>query len=193
MTRSGASGRGFDAKILVVSDTAAAGERVDLAGPQLRDRLASYGATVIELRVVPDGANSVAAALRELTDDFSGVVLTTGGTGFAPRDETPEGTALVLERDAPGLAEAMRAVNPLGRLSRSRAGLRGRSVIVNLPGSPRGALECLETVIDVFAHAVELLAGDSSPHPPDTGGKTAISSVSVTGASARAASPLTQT
>lgn len=164
------------ARVLVVSDSLAAGAREDLAGPALEGRLTAAGFVVEERRAVPDGVASVAAALIELCAGFAGLVVTTGGTGFSPRDETPEGTAAVLERDAPGLAEAMRLAHPLGRLSRARAGTRGRALVLNLPGSPRGALECLEAVLDVVPHALDLLGGGDAPHPPETGGSTATSS-----------------
>jgi molybdopterin adenylyltransferase len=166
----------FSAKILIVSDSVSAKENEDTAGPQIATRLQEAGYDVVERRVVPDGIESVAQALRSLVEDFAGLVVTSGGTGFSPRDLTPEGTMQVLEREAPGLAEAMRLVNPLGRLSRSRAGTAGRCLILNLPGSPKGAIECLEAVLDVFPHALSLLLGDRAPHPPDTGGNTAISS-----------------
>jgi molybdenum cofactor synthesis domain-containing protein len=93
-----------------------------------------------------------------------GLVVTTGGTGFAPRDHTPEGTREVIEREAPGLAEAMRLVNPLGRLSRGLAGIRGRAIVLNTPGSPAGAVECLQAVVDVLPHALELLAEQPTRH-----------------------------
>ncbi|HVM66068.1 MAG TPA: molybdopterin-binding protein, partial [Acidimicrobiales bacterium] len=111
------------------------------------------------------GAEPVAGALRELTAGFGGLVVTTGGTGFAPRDLTPEGTAAVLERAAPGLAEAMRAVNPrAGRLSRALAGTVGTSIVLNTPGSPGGAAECLGAVIDALPHALALLLGLPTTH-----------------------------
>lgn len=164
------------AKILIVSDSSAAGTRDDLAGPLLKARLEEAGFRVAELRIVPDGVGSVASALRALIEGFAGLVVTSGGTGFSPRDLTPEATLEVIEREAPGLSEATRLASPLGRLSRARAGTAGRSLIVNFPGSPKGAIECLEAVLDVLPHAIELLQGEASPHPPDTGGSTVTSS-----------------
>lgn len=164
------------AKVLIVSDSVDRGDREDLAGPLLSSRLSDAGFTIADYRVVRDGEESVAAGLRELSEGYGGLLVTSGGTGFSPRDLTPEGTARVLERDAPGLAEAMRLVNPLGRLSRGRAGTVGQCLILNCPGSPHGAVECLEAVLDVVPHALALLIGDVAPHPPDTGGSTAISS-----------------
>jgi molybdenum cofactor synthesis domain-containing protein len=166
----------FAAKILIVSDSASMGEREDLAGPQLTTQLERAGFNVVELRVVPDGLESVAEALRSFVADFSGLIVTSGGTGFSPRDLTPEGTLQVLDREAPGLSEAMRLVNPLGRLSRGRAGTVGRSLILNCPGSPKGAAECVGAVLDVVPHALALLLEESAPHPPEMGGSTAISS-----------------
>lgn len=164
------------AKILTVSDSAAAGVREDGAGPRVAQRLAAAGYRVVDQRVVPDGIDSVAEALRELASDFFGLIVTTGGTGFSPRDLTPEATARVIDREAPGLSEAMRLANPLGRLSRARAGTVGRALILNTPGSVAGSLECLEAVLDVLAHALALLRGDDDQHPPETGGSTATSS-----------------
>jgi molybdenum cofactor synthesis domain-containing protein len=105
----------------------------------------------------------VAAALRELSSSFAGLLVTTGGTGFSPTDLTPEATRSVIEREAPGLAEAMRAVSPLGRLSRGVAGAVGQCLVLNVPGSPKGAMESLEAIADVLPHALELLAG-GAPH-----------------------------
>jgi molybdopterin adenylyltransferase len=151
------------AKIITVSDSTHRGEREDRSGPALVALLEGHGFDVGECRVVPDGVEPVATAIQELAVDFGGAILTTGGTGFAPTDLTPEGTQAVLERLAPGLAEAMRAVSPLGRLSRGAAGTVGHCIVLNLPGSTTGAVECLEAVIDVLPHALDLLAG-GSPH-----------------------------
>ena len=154
----------LQAKVLTVSDGVIAGTREDKSGAALVDALASAGFEVVETHVVADGVASVAGALSRLTANFIGLVVTTGGTGFAPRDHTPEGTREVIEREAPGLAEAMRLVNPLGRLSRGLAGIRGRAIVLNTPGSPAGAVECLQAVIDVLPHAIELLAEQPTRH-----------------------------
>jgi molybdopterin adenylyltransferase len=164
------------AKILIVSDSSAAGTRADAVGPLLRSRLTEAGYEVIELTVVGDGVESVEGALRGLVQGFAGLVITSGGTGFSPRDLTPEATLRVIDREAPGLSEAMRRVSPHGRLSRARAGTAGPSLLLNLPGSPKGAIECLDAVLDVLPHAMELLHGEDSPHPPETGGSTMTSS-----------------
>ena len=155
--------RRFVARILVVSDGVADGSREDRGGPALRARLTEAGYDVDRTEVAADGVESVAAGVRALADGFTGLVVTTGGTGFGPRDLTPEGTAAVLDREAPGLAEAMRLTNPLGRLSRAQAGTAGRALVLNLPGSPAGAVECLDAVLDVVPHALDLLAG-GHPH-----------------------------
>ncbi len=154
----------IQAKVLTVSDGVIAGTREDRSGAALAEALGAAGFEVVERAVAPDGVASVAGALSRLAGSFTGVVVTTGGTGFGPRDRTPEGTREVIERDAPGLAEAMRLVNPLGRLSRAVAGVRGRSIILNTPGSPSGAVECLQAVIDVLPHAVDLLSGQQGGH-----------------------------
>jgi molybdopterin adenylyltransferase len=148
------------AKILTVSDSVANDEAEDLSGSALASRLERAGFTVVERRVVEDGVEPVSAAIKGLTEDFSGLVVTTGGTGFAPRDQTPEATLAVLDRVAPGLAEAMRAADPAGRLSRAVAGTRRRALVLNTPGSPAGAVQFLEAVIDVLPHALDVLAGD---------------------------------
>lgn len=151
------------AKVLTVSDGVVAGTREDKSGDALVAALVAAPFDVVERRVVSDGVESVSSALVEMCDGFTGLVVTTGGTGFGPRDLTPEGTALVIEREAPGLAEAMRLVSPLGRLSRAVAGTRGTALVLNTPGSSTGAVETLHAVLDVIPHALDLLAG-GRPH-----------------------------
>lgn len=155
------------AKVLTVSDGVVAGSREDASGAVIEEYLLANGFAVIERRVCADGRVPVADALSTMASGFHGVVISTGGTGFGPRDETPEATLAVVERHAPGLSEAMRAVHPLGRLSRGVAGVTGTSLIVNLPGSPKGCLEQLAAVIDVLPHAVALLVDNSDSHPVD--------------------------
>jgi len=155
---------GLHAKVLTVSDGVVHGTREDRSGVALVQRLREAGYGVSDHRVVADGVDTVAEALRAMCHDFAGLVVTTGGTGFTPRDLTPEGTKAVLDREAPGLAEAMRLVNPLGRLSRAVAGTRDRCIVLNLPGSPGGAVECLEAVLDVLPHALRLLAEQPTVH-----------------------------
>ncbi len=151
------------AKILTVSDSVQNGIRQDRSGDDLAASLARYGFLVVERRVVADGVAPVAAALADLTNMFAGLLVTTGGTGFSPTDLTPEATRSVMEREAPGLAEAMRSVSPLGRLSRGVAGTIGACLVLNVPGSPKGAVESLEAVADVLGHALDLLTG-GRPH-----------------------------
>jgi len=151
------------AKVLTVSDGVVAGTRDDRSGEVVAEVLAEAGFEIVERRVVADGAKHVADALRDLTRGFAGLVATTGGTGFGPRDLTPEGTRDVLEREAPGLAEAMRLASPLGRLSRQAAGTIGEALVLNLPGSTAGVRECLAAVLDVVPHALDLLSG-GHPH-----------------------------
>ena len=153
----------WQAKVLTVSDGVVAGTRDDRSGTALEDRLTEAGFEVVERGISADGTDEVAGALRELSDGFAGVIVTTGGTGFGPRDLTPEGTRAVLDREAPGLAEAMRLVNPLGRLSRAAAGTIGTTLVLNTPGSSKGAVECLDAVLDVVPHVLDLLTG-GRPH-----------------------------
>lgn len=151
------------AKILTVSDGVVHGTREDRSGAAVDAHLRANGFEIDDRLVVADGIESVARALRALADGWAGLLVTTGGTGFGPRDLTPEGTRAVLDREAPGLAEAMRLVSPLGRLSRQIAGTMGQALILNLPGSTSGCIECLDAVLDVVPHALELLRGDR-PH-----------------------------
>lgn len=151
--------------ILTLSDRSAKGERADISGPALADLVRAQGWAVVRQDILPDDEASIRSALTEWADNGEiDVILTTGGTGFAPRDATPEATRKVIEREAPGLAEAMRAESlkktPHAMLSRAVAGIRGRTLIVNLPGSPKGAAENLQTILTVLPHAVQLLTDD---------------------------------
>lgn len=155
------------AAIVTVSDSAANGEREDLTGPALREMLQAEGMEVVSLEVVADEQARISAALRRLCDrGEADIVLTNGGTGLSPRDVTPEATEEVIERPVPGLPEAMRtatlSITPKAMLSRAIAGVRGKTLILNLPGSPRGAKECLAVVLPALGHAVGLLRGEIS-------------------------------
>lgn len=148
--------------IVTVSDRSARGEREDLSGPALAEQVRKSGGTIAMMTVVPDDLDRIRDLLIRWSDNgMLDVLLTTGGTGFSPRDVTPEATSAVIERPAPGLAEAMRIeslkVTPHAMLSRATAGIRGRTIIVNLPGSPRGAVENLIVILEVLPHAVELI------------------------------------
>lgn len=156
------------AKVLAVSDGVVAGTRDDKSGRALVDALMARGFEVVDQRVVADGVESVRDALVELCDGFAGLVVTTGGTGFGPRDLTPEGTRAAIEREAPGIVEAVRTASNaggrgFGMLSRAVAGTRGQALIVNAPGSTGGALETLEVIEPIVDHALDLLAG-GRPH-----------------------------
>ena len=156
-------------KIVTVSDGVVAGTREDASGQVLQQYFTEQGWNVVERALTEDGVDPVAATLRLLADGFHGLIVTTGGTGFGPRDRTPEGTKATLEREAPGLAEAMRLINPLGRLSRGVAGTLGTSLILNTPGSSKGCVETIGAVIDVLPHAVTLLVDNYDPHPSGEG------------------------
>lgn len=153
----------YQAKVLTVSDSVMRGERVDEGGPAVVNALREAGFEVVEQATVPDGVASVAGDLTRMASGFTGLIVTTGGTGFGPRDLTPEGTAEVIDRPAPGLGEAMRRSSPVAPLSRGTAGVRGSALVVNLPGSPKGAVECLAAVLDLLPHAIGVLAGEE-PH-----------------------------
>jgi molybdopterin adenylyltransferase len=156
------------AKVLTVSDGVAAGTRPDRSGEALVSRLREARFDVVDHQVSGDGVDPVAQTLRRLTTGFSGLVVTTGGTGFGPRDLTPEATRAVIERDAPGFSEAMRRASdhgdrPFGMLSRGVCGTVGQAIVCNLPGSSSGAVECLEAILPGVPHALELLGG-GQPH-----------------------------
>lgn len=151
--------------VLTVSDRSSRGERPDASGPAITALIVEQGWEVVTTAITPDDQPAIEQVLLDWCkrDDVD-VILTTGGTGFSPRDHTPEATLAVIERAAPGIAEAMRLeslkVTPHAMLSRAAAGIRGQTLIINLPGSPKGALENLRTVLPVLPHAVELLRED---------------------------------
>jgi molybdopterin adenylyltransferase len=155
------------AAVLTVSDGVSAGTREDRSGDVLEDRLRAAGFQLAERRVVADERAAIAQALRELAATAD-LVLTTGGTGFAPRDVTPEATAEVVERPTPGLDEVMRAVSvaasPHGMLSRGSSGIAGRSLIVNMPGSPKACAECFDAIAPALEHGLRLLLEEPTSH-----------------------------
>jgi molybdenum cofactor synthesis domain-containing protein len=148
--------------VVTISDACSRGEREDTSGAVLRELLGTL-AEVVESRMVPDDRPRIEETLRELADGGLDLVLTTGGTGLGPRDVTPEATQAVVERLVPGLAEAMRQESlkktPYAMLSRGVAGVRGRTLIINMPGSPKAVRECFAIIAPVLAHAVDILAG----------------------------------
>jgi molybdenum cofactor synthesis domain-containing protein len=151
--------------ILTISDRSFQGERADLSGPALADLIAQQGWVIANREIVPDELPVIKGKLVEWADSGQvDLVLTTGGTGFSPRDITPEATQMVISRSAPGIAEAMRAsslqLTPHAMLSRAVAGIRARTIIINLPGSPKAACENLMVALPVIAHAVQLLTED---------------------------------
>ncbi len=151
--------------ILTLSDRSARGEREDASGPALAHHIRAESYSVIRQQILPDDESVIRETLIAWADsDEFDVILTTGSTGFAPRDVAPEATRAVIQREAPGLAEAMRAESLAktkhAMLSRAMAGIRGRTLIVNLPGSPKGAVENLQTIFPVLSHAVQLLRED---------------------------------
>lgn len=155
------------ATVVTVSDRASRGEYADLSGPACRAMLEEAGFDVGEVVVIPDGISSVETTLRNLIGETD-LIVTTGGTGFSPRDVTPEATRLVIDREAPGFVEAMRAStlgkNVFGMLSRAVSGIADRTLIVNVPGSEKGAIESLDVIMGALKHGVELLKGHPSDH-----------------------------
>ena len=154
----------FTAAVITVSDRASRGEYEDRTGPVLVQMLKEAGYEVIETTVIPDEKEQIEETLIRLADQHIALILTAGGTGFAPRDVTPEATLAVCEKLVPGIPEAMRAasmrITPRGMLSRAVAGIRGQSLIINLPGSPKGAKENLEAVLPALSHGLAMLWGE---------------------------------
>jgi molybdenum cofactor synthesis domain-containing protein len=156
----------IDAAVLTISDSASAGKRVDRSGPAVRERLEQLGWNVPVVEIVPDETAEISVRLSALADGGKvSAIFTTGGTGLALRDVTPEATRAIIDREIPGFGEVMRArgreSTPLAALSRSMAGVRGKVLIVNLPGSPKGALESLDAIVDLVPHVLELLRGQT--------------------------------
>lgn len=155
--------------VVTVSDRASRGERDDRGGPAIREMAEAAGARVVGYEVVPDDQAQISAALSQLVDERDvDVVLTTGGTGLAPRDVTPQATLAAIDYQVPGLAEAMRAASlaqtPAAMLSRAVAGVRRRTLIVNLPGNPKGVRECLEVIMPAIPHAISTLRAELGDH-----------------------------
>ncbi len=159
----------FRAGVLTVSDAGSKGLRRDESGEVIKEVLSSCGIEIERYEVVPDEQEVIEARLRQWADDVGvDLIVTTGGTGFGPRDVTPEATRAVLDREAPGLMVAITVEGlkntPLAMLSRGVAGARGKTLIVNLPGSPKGVREALQVLVPVLPHLLELLRGEASPH-----------------------------
>ena len=157
------------AGVVTVSDKASAGEREDASGPLLADLLRKMGAEIVRQTVVPDEADEITRALTNLTDLVQvDLAVTTGGTGLTPRDVTPEATRALIEREVPGLAEALRFdgyhKTPLAVLSRGVAGIRGKTLIINLPGSPKAVREGMETLTPILPHNIRMLCGVDTEH-----------------------------
>ncbi|MEF9951475.1 MAG: MogA/MoaB family molybdenum cofactor biosynthesis protein [Clostridium sp.] len=153
----------MNAAIITVSDKGSRGERVDTAGPAIKEMLLTINCETVEYLIVPDERDIIGNAIKEMASKGINLIFTTGGTGFSKRDVTPEATLDVIEREIPGIPEAMRynsmKITPKGMLSRSRAGIIGDSIVVNLPGSEKAVRENLATVLPVIGHGVSILLG----------------------------------
>lgn len=158
---------GFSVGIITVSDKGSRGERVDASGPTIEEMIKQIGGRIEKYVIVPDEKQNVKKAIIEMSDILGlNLILTTGGTGFSERDITPEATLEVIERQVPGIPEAMRArslaITPKAMLSRAQAGIRKQTLIINLPGSPKGVRENLEVIIPALNHGIEILTGRAS-------------------------------
>ncbi len=164
----------FNLGILTISDKGWRGQRYDESGKTIRDSLSLLDSRVVKYEVIPDEVDVIASKLTEWADEGSvDIILTTGGTGLGPRDVTPEATLSIVDKVVPGFTEAMRTkafnATPFAILSRAVAGVRGKCLIINLPGSPKAVRECLEMVSPAIPHAVEILRGEVTEHTTDTG------------------------
>ena len=159
----------LNAGVLTISDKGARGQRYDESGKVIKDNLSNAGGQVTKYEVIPDETETIRHKLAEWADEGSvDVIITTGGTGLSQRDVTPEATLSVIDRIVPGIVEAMRiktlSKTPMAMLSRAAAGVRGKCLIINLPGSPRAVAECLEVILPVIPHAVEIIKGEVTEH-----------------------------
>jgi molybdopterin adenylyltransferase len=155
--------------VLTISDKGSKGQREDISGPVIQESVKRMGGKVVKTDIVPDEKDVIAAKLSEWADSGKiDVILTTGGTGLSKRDVTPEATLSIIDREIPGIAEAMRAESlkktPMAMLSRAIAGQRGNTVIVNMPGSPKACKECMDVIIQAIPHAIEIINGVVTEH-----------------------------
>ncbi|MEC9489490.1 MAG: MogA/MoaB family molybdenum cofactor biosynthesis protein, partial [Halanaerobiales bacterium] len=155
--------------VLTISDKGSRGARKDLSGPVLKEMMENIGAEIAYEEIIADEKEEIKEALIKIADQkMADLILTTGGTGFAERDITPEATLEILEKEVPGIPEKIRAdtisITPQAALSRARAGIRGKTLIINFPGSPKAVRECLQAVIDIIPHGVKILKGEITEH-----------------------------